>query len=75
MNELKELAALTGKDINTWQDDVAVTEEETNTTDVQYASLIQKANEPNERKVPTGFLILSAVVLGSAGFMRWRGMI
>ncbi|MFT3682055.1 MAG: DUF2330 domain-containing protein [Ferruginibacter sp.] len=76
-NELKELTALTGRDMNTWQDDVAASVEETSTPETQYAKLIPevKASETKDKKIPSGFLIFTAAVLGGAGFMRWKGMI
>jgi hypothetical protein len=76
-NELKELTALTGKNINNWQEDMAVTAEENNVGAAQYAVLSNNinTNENGERKIPAGFLIFTAVAIGGAGFMKWKGMI
>ena len=76
-DELKELTALTGKDINSWQDDVASTEEETDVAAVQYSNLLPiiNTNENDEKQVPPGFLFFTAAVIGAAGMMRWKGII
>ena len=76
-DELRELTALTGKDINTWQDDVSQSNEETTVPAAQYATLLPgiKTNETGEKQVPRGFLLFTAAVLGAAGLMRWKGFI
>jgi hypothetical protein len=75
--ELNELAKLTGKDIYTWQDDAMAFNDEEKTTGAQYASLIADASKEKEQTnhSATGLWVFSAIMLGSAGFMRYKGII
>lgn len=75
--ELMELTALTGTNINNWQDDaIAKNDEETNVA-AQYATLIPqvKEEEANKQHMPVGFILFAAAMLGGAGLMRWKGLI
>ena len=76
-NELVELTALTGKDINTWQEDASVANDEAPIYDAQYATLLPEVKEQMEREnhSPAGMLLMGAVLLGSAGFLRWKGFV
>ncbi len=76
-NELVELTALTGKDINTWQDDAAAVNDEEDVAAVQYATLLPQVKEEMEREnhSPGGIILMSVVLLGSAGFLRWKGFV
>ena len=76
-NELVELTALTGKNIDTWQDDATAANDEEEVAEAQYANLLPEVKEEMEREnnSPIGILLMSAVVLGSAGFLRWRGYV
>ncbi len=75
--ELRELTALTGTNINTWQDDAtAATEEELATAQAaQYTTLLNEVNNEKEKKGAGGLIIFSALVLGSAGFLKWKGIV
>ena len=44
---------------------------------VQYATLIPEYRHEieNKRTAPSGIILLSAVVLGGAGLLRWKGLI
>jgi hypothetical protein len=76
-NELKELTALTGKDISSWQDDVAAGDEEMNNKEVVYSTLLKESKENNAGSdhTTTGILLLSMAVTGVAVLMKWKGMI
>ena len=75
--EIYELTSLTGKNINTWKSLAANQVEEQQDPSVAYAPLIQDAKnkQGTENQPPIGLLLFAAVVLGSAGIMRFRGMI
>jgi hypothetical protein len=76
-NELKELTALTGKDINSWQDDVSESDEEINDNEVVYSSLIKDAteNKTGNDHSNTGIILFGVAALGGVGLMRWKGVI
>lgn len=76
-NELKELTALTGKNINTWQDDVANSDEEITDQEVVYSTLLKESKENNSgsENTTTGLLVLGMAAIGGAGLMKWKGMI
>lgn len=75
--ELAQLTVLTGTDINNWQNDMTAKNEETTVTAAQYATLMPKVKQQNdkEKTLPGTMILLSAVVLGGAGFMRWKGFV
>lgn len=76
-DELRELASLTGKDMNTWQQDISAAPEETNDSAAQYNILAKgiDTNENGERKLPAGLVAFGITLVGGAGFMRWKGLI
>ena len=76
-NELIELTSLTGKNINTWQDDATAANDEEAVPEAQYATLLPQVKEEMEREdhSPTGIILMSMVLLGSAGFLRWKGFV
>ena len=75
--ELTELAALTGRDINNWQDDAAAVKDEEAVADAQYATLLPQVKEEMEREnhSPAGMILMGIALLGGAGFLRWRGLV
>jgi hypothetical protein len=75
--ELATLTALTGTNINNWQDDATAKNDEATNAAVQYATLLpQVKNETgNQKSLPAGMIIISAVLLGGAGMMRWKGVV
>jgi hypothetical protein len=75
--ELATLTALTGTDINNWQDDATAKNDEETNAEMQYATLLPqvKSETDNQKSLPAGMIIVSAVLLGGAGFMRWKGMV
>jgi len=75
--ELMELTALTGKDINTWQDDAAAANDEEDVSDAQYATLLPQVKEEMEREnhSPAGMILMGMVLIGGAGFLRWKGFV
>lgn len=75
--ELVQLTALTGTSINNWQDDATAKNDETPVAAVQYATLLPevKKETDSEKTLPGGMILLSALVLGGAGFMRWKGFV
>jgi hypothetical protein len=76
-NELKELTVLTGKNIDNWQDDIAAKKDEEDNGAVQYADLVPvlKQEMAGENHLPAGIILFSIVILGSAGFLRWKGIV
>ena len=76
-NELKELTALTGKDISTWEDDVAGSNEEISDKGVGYSTLLKESKENNSgsENNGTGLLLISLAAIGGAGLMKWKNMI
>ena len=75
--ELTELAALTGRDINNWQDDAAAVKDEEAVADAQYATLLPQVKDEMEREnhSPAGMILMGIALLGGAGFLRWRGLV
>ncbi|MBK7375748.1 MAG: DUF2330 domain-containing protein [Chitinophagaceae bacterium] len=75
--ELQELTRLTGTDISNWQEDAMAKNDEAAHKNVQYATLIPEYRHEmeNKRTAPSGIILLSAVVLGGAGLLRWKGLI
>ncbi len=76
-NELVELTALTGKNIDTWQDDASAKNDEEDVADAQYATLLPQVKQEMEKEdhTPAGIILMSVVLLGSAGFLRWKGFV
>jgi hypothetical protein len=75
--ELVQLTALTGTDINNWQEEaIAKNDEETNVS-AQYATLLPQVKDEMENKngVPAGIIFFGIAMLGGAGLMRWKGVI
>ena len=76
-NELKELTALTGKNISNWQEDAMASEDEKNMPGADYASLMPEVKKDIEKgnNSPAGLILLSTLVIGGAGFIRWKGIV
>jgi hypothetical protein len=75
--ELMELTALTGTNINNWQDDATAKNDEETNVAAQYATLLPQVKEETESKehMPVGIILFAAAMLGGAGLMRWKGLI
>jgi hypothetical protein len=75
--ELVQLTVLTGTNINNWQDDATAKNDEETIAEAQYATLLPevKKETDNQKSLPGGMILLSALVLGGAGFMRWKGFV
>lgn len=75
--ELMELTALTGTNINNWQDDATAKNDEETNVAAQYATLIPqiKAESENKDRMPVSIVLFAAAMLGGAGLMRWKGLI
>jgi hypothetical protein len=74
-NELHELMALTGTNLNNWQEDATAKNDEETVAAAQYATLIPVVNNETGGNRPTGLLVFSALILGSAGFLKWKGFV
>ena len=76
-NELRSLFELTGRDMNNWQDEINTGNEDNAYNDIQYKNLLPEVTDEMNREGhhPTGIIILSLVMLGTAGLMKMRGMI
>lgn len=75
--ELGELTALTGKSIDNWQDMADAKNDEEKVKEAQYATLIEQSKEERQagNRSFAGFMLLGASILGSAVFMRSKGII
>ncbi len=75
--ELMQLTALTGTDINNWQDDASAINDEEDNASAQYASLLPqvKNDADHEKRLPPGMIVLSAVLLGGVGLLKWKGLV
>ena len=75
--ELMELTALTGTNIDNWQEDATAKNDEEDVAEAQYASLLPlvKNDQENNSRSATGFLWIGFALVGSAGLMRWKGWI
>lgn len=73
--ELSELMALTGTNISNWQEDASAGNDEETVADVQYSSLLPIVDNENNNSGRTGLLVFSALLLGSAGFLKWKGFV
>ncbi|MBL0356601.1 MAG: DUF2330 domain-containing protein [Chitinophagaceae bacterium] len=75
--ELAQLTALTGKNLDTWQESASAKNDEEDQPEAQYATLLQQAKEENAEgnRSVAGLVLLAVTMLGSVGFMRWKGLI
>ena len=75
--ELIQLTSLTGTNINNWQDDATAKNDELSNKEAQYATLlpIVKEDMDNKKTMPAGIILLSAIILGGGGFMKWKGLV
>lgn len=74
--ELKELMSLTGRDLDNWQQDYQAFNQEAITEDASYAGLVAAAgNEADNQQGSSTMVLISALMIGSAGLMRWKGII
>ncbi len=74
--EMKMLAYLTGKGMDEWQEDISSIPDEEDNTEATYATLAMSMPKAEDRNgLPAGIIVLSTILLGSAGVMRWKGMI
>jgi len=75
--ELNELTALTGKDLNSWENVTAENKEAALDNTAQYASIlpeeIKRAADNKDAANPLA--ILGLVIVCSAGLLKWKGMI
>jgi hypothetical protein len=75
--ELQELTALTGTNINNWQEDASAKNDEEINISAQYATLLPQVKEEMENKenMPVGIILFGAAMVAGAGLMRWKGII
>ena len=74
--ELNELTALTGTNLNNWQEDASAKNDEETEKDAQYATILKEKNdELPAKKIPIGLIFLSLGILGAAGFLKWRNVV
>ncbi|MBK7432843.1 MAG: DUF2330 domain-containing protein [Chitinophagaceae bacterium] len=76
-NELVQLTALTGRNLDNWEEQASVDNEDEKMSNVQYATLLPevKADMAGNGNGPRGILLISALLLGTAGFLRWKGVV
>ena len=72
-----ELTALTGKNIDTWQEDATAKNDEEDLAEAQYQQLLPQVKDELESgdRSTKGLLLMGFAMLGSAAFMRWKGLI
>ena len=75
--ELMELTALTGTNINTWQDDAAAVNDEEDVATAKYKTIIPEIKKEmnDEKNLPGNYILLTAVILGGAGLIKWKGIV
>lgn len=75
--ELVELTALTGKNIDTWQEDATAKNDGEDLAEAQYQQLLPQVKDELESgdRSTKGLLLMGFAMLGSAAFMRWKGLI
>ena len=75
--ELMELSSLTGTNLNNWQQDASVLNDEQKNRSVQYATLLPLVKDEMDNKtgMPAGIILFGAAMLGGAGLLRWKGLI
>jgi hypothetical protein len=75
--EMKMLGYLTGKGMDEWNDELAAEMDEQDDTESMYAALAQQVKKADGKKSggASGLLVASMVLLGSVGFMRWKGIV
>lgn len=75
--ELVELTALTGTNINNWQDEATAKNDAETNVSAQYATLLPQVEDEMENKetMPAGIILFGIAMLGGAGLMRWKGLI
>ena len=73
--ELRELTALTGTNLNNWQDDATAANDEESVTSAQYTTLLEEVQREGNNNGPAGLIIFSALILGSAGYAKWKGFV
>jgi hypothetical protein len=75
--ELKELTALTGTNLNNWQDEAASKNDEETIAEVQYATILPQVNNESqkEKNIPTGFILFAVAILASASLIKWKGVV
>lgn len=77
-NELFELTRLTGKNIDNWQDEASAANDEEDMAAAQYQNILPEVREEAGRQnsnSPAGLLIASALLIGGAGLLRWKGIV
>lgn len=77
--EMEMLAYLTGKKLDEWNDQAKTDEEQPN-TEAMYASLMPQVSEAatetgKKGGVPGGLIWVCAGLLGTAGLLRWKGIV
>ena len=73
--ELRELSSLTGTNMANWQDDATAVKDEEPATEAQYTTLLKEVEREGNHNGPAGLIIFSALVLGSAGYLKWKGFV
>ncbi len=73
--ELRELTALTGTNISTWQENAPAANDEETVASAQYATLLNEVEREGHNNGPAGLILFSALVLGSAGYLKWKGFV
>ena len=74
--ELKELTTLTGKGLSNW-DEAAAIDDEVVIPGAQYAALLAgiEAGVNEENESPVGMLLVGVLLMSSAVYFRWKGIV
>jgi len=75
--ELKELYKLTGRNLNNWQDETLVSSQPTGDEMTPYMELtnLSKKEIPGAGQPFIGMMVFGVTVLGSVGFLRYKGFV
>lgn len=76
-NELRELTILTGKTMDNWQDIAEANDQTLAKDSAGYTALISaiKRDEQNNDQTPGAVILMSVVVIVSAGFLKYKGIV
>jgi hypothetical protein len=75
--ELNELTALTGTNMNNWQEEASAKNDDEALAEAQYATLIPEVynEKQKEKNIPIGFILFGVAIIASASLMKLKGMV
>ncbi|MEO6722784.1 MAG: DUF2330 domain-containing protein [Ferruginibacter sp.] len=73
--ELRELTALTGKNISNWDEAAAASNDEAKIPEAQYAALLPDVRSEEEGQSPAKMILVGMVLFGSAVYFKWKSTV